>query len=155
MFPELSKKDRALSREDCIKILTETEDGALALIGDNGYPYSVPMSFAYADGKIYLHGLDKGYKMDLMRKNDKVSFSVIGESVNVPEKTSVKFKSVIIFGRARILPDEEKGAGMALISQKYAGDYPEVVEKTTKAFWKAFSVVEIAIEHMTGKWCNP
>lgn len=155
MFPELSKKDRALSREEAIKILTETEDGTLALIGDNGYPYSVPMSFAYADGKIYLHGLNKGYKMDLLRKNDKVSFSVIGESVTVPEKTSVRFKSVIIFGRARILPDEEKGAAIALISKKYSGDYPEVVEKTTKAFWNAFSAMEIEIEQMTGKWCAP
>lgn len=155
MFPELSKKDRALSQEDCVKILSETEDGTLALIGDNGYPYSVPMSFAYADGKIYLHGLNKGYKMDLIRKNDKASFSVIGESVNVPEKTSVKFKSIIIFGRIRILSDEEKGAAIVLISKKYAGGYPELVEKTTKAFWNAFSAMEIEIEHMTGKWCNP
>lgn len=155
MFPELSKKNRALSREEAIRILTETRDGTLALIGENGYPYSVPMSYAYLDGKIYLHGLNKGYKMDMLRKNDKVSFSVIGESMVVPEKTSVKFKSVIIFGRARILPEEEKGAALALISDKYSGDYPEIVAKNTKALWNAFSAVEIDIEHMTGKYCTP
>ncbi len=155
MFRELSKKDRVLSKEEVIRILTETQDGTLAVNGDDGYPYSVPMSFAYADGKIYLHGMNKGYKMDAIAKDGRVSFSVVGESVQVPEKTSVRFKSVIAFGRARIVPDDEKGHGMALIARKYSGAYPEVVEKTTKAFWNAFSVVEITVEHVTGKWCAP
>lgn len=155
MFPELQKKERALSQGEVIQILSQTNDGTLALIGDNGYPYSVPMSFAFYDGKIYMHGLSKGYKMDLLKKNERVSFSVIGESKVIPEKTSVKFKSVIVFGRARVLSENEKGPAMALIAKKYSGDFPEVIEKTTKAFWDLFSAIEIKIDHMTGKWCSP
>ena len=55
-----------MSREECIEILINESRGVLALMGDEDYPYALPMSHVYVDGKIYFHGAMEGHKIDAL-----------------------------------------------------------------------------------------
>ena len=79
MFREMRSKANMLTNEEVENILKTSPNGTLALYGENGYPYSVPVNFVYSDGKIYFHGAAEGYKLDCMKKDPHVSFSVIGK----------------------------------------------------------------------------
>lgn len=52
MFREMRRKRQMLSEDDCKIILREGTSGVLALSGDDGYPYAVPLSYVY-DGRRY------------------------------------------------------------------------------------------------------
>ncbi len=55
MFREMRRNSQQLPQEEVLKILEEGSFGVLALLGDQGYPYGVPVSFVYQDEKIYFH----------------------------------------------------------------------------------------------------
>ena len=55
MFREMRRKGQQLSQEECVQILRAATSGVLAVFGDDGYPYTVPVSHVYADGKIAFH----------------------------------------------------------------------------------------------------
>ena len=109
MFREMKLKREALDEASVKEILEKGTSGVLALQGEDGYPYAVPMSYFY-DGKdkIYFHGAKKGYKMDMVKQCDKASFCVIGKDQVVPEEYTSYFKSVIAFGRVRVMDDEKE-----------------------------------------------
>ena len=79
---------------------------SLALLGDNDYPYAVPISYVYHDGKLYFHSALAGHKVDAILKCDKASFCVIEKDDVQPEKYTTFFRSVIAFGRIHIIEDE-------------------------------------------------
>lgn len=81
MFREMRRKGQELSKSECIDILINEPRGVLALLGDDNYPYSVPMSHVYVDGKIYFHGAKKGHKNDAVKKHDKVSYCVMDKGL--------------------------------------------------------------------------
>ena len=119
MFREMRRFKQALSKEDCIKILEGQNTGVLAVNGDDGYPYAVPMSYIYADGKIYFHSAKSGHKNDAIMRNPKVSFCVTETDVILPKDFTSSFRSVIAFGEARIFEsDEEKRAVMESYTKK-------------------------------------
>ena len=105
MFREMRRKNQELSEEECIEILTNEPRGVLALLGDNDYPYAIPMSHVYVNGKIYFHGAMEGHKHDAMKKHSKVSFCVMDKGVKKEDEWWYTFKSVIVFGKIRILAD--------------------------------------------------
>ena len=108
MFREMRRKNQELSHEDTIQVLKRGTNGVLAVIGDEGYPYGVPLSYVYVDGKIYFHCGLSGHKADAIRSNDKVCFTVIDQDKIVAEELTSYFRSVIVFGRAVILADPEE-----------------------------------------------
>ena len=108
MFREMRRNSQQLPQEEVLKILEEGSFGVLALLGDQGYPYGVPVSFVYQDGKIYFHSAITGHKMDALRGNSKASFCVVSQDVVVPEKYTTMFRSVVAFGRIREITDEEE-----------------------------------------------
>lgn len=153
MFRELRRKVQKLSDEDNLEILARGTSGVLALVGDSGYPYAVPINYVYCDGKIYFHSAIAGHKIDSIRKCDKASFCVIDQDVVVPEKYTTYYKSVIAFGKIRILEDEqEKRRAIEKLAVRF---YPE--DSTTNRnraideVWKSFCMLELSVEHMTGK----
>ena len=85
MFREMRRLKQLLSREIAIDILSRNTSGVLALSGDDDYPYAVPMSYVYADEKIFFHSAKSGHKIDAIRRNEKVSFCVIDQDQIVPE----------------------------------------------------------------------
>ena len=106
MFREMRRFKQALSKEDCIKILEGQNTGVLAVNGDDGYPYAVPMSYIYADGKIYFHSAKSGHKNDAIMRNPKVSFCVTETDVILP-------KDFTLFNYQEVLKME--GIGLAAL----------------------------------------
>ena len=152
MFREMRRKNQALSLEECILILNNGTSGVLAVSGDNDYPYAVPLSYVYHDSKIFFHCAISGHKLDAIARNEKVSFCVIDQDNVVPQEYTTYFRSVIVFGKARILEDEaEKRSALEKLAARYSPDYEQGRLQEIDKQLKRVCVVELAIEHMTGK----
>jgi nitroimidazol reductase NimA-like FMN-containing flavoprotein (pyridoxamine 5'-phosphate oxidase superfamily) len=119
-FREMRRKRQQLSDEDSIDILQKGTSGTLALLGDNNYPYAVPVSDVYHKGKLYFHSAVSGHKIDAIRNCDKASFCVIGQYCVQPKEYTTYFRSVIAFGKIHIIEDEtDKLAAARLLSERY------------------------------------
>lgn len=152
MFRKMRRKNQSLPAAETDEILRSCSSGVLAVSGDDDYPYAVPLSYAYKDGKIYFHCANSGHKLDGIRKNDKVSFSVIASDDVKTEEFTTYYRSVIVFGRARILyNDAEKRAALECLAQKYSPGYFSQGQSMIDKEWDNVCVVEIRVEHMSGK----
>lgn len=152
MFREMRRKKQLLSEAQTIEILQSCTSGVLAVIGDDDYPYAVPLSFAYDNGKLFFHFAKEGHKFDSILKNNKVSFCVI-QTDNVIQKTfTTHFRSAIVFGRARILTeDSEKKYALECLVKKYSPAYITEGQSEIEHSRNRVCVAEVQIEHMTGK----
>ena len=152
MFRKMRRKNQQLSREEAIGILQTCPTGILGLIDDDDYPYTVPLNYVYGDDKLFFHCAKEGHKIDGMRKNDKVTFCVVEQDEVVPKAFATKYRSVVVFGRARILTDDaEKRDALERLVEKYSPDYREEGRHAIEKEWNLVCVVEIRIEHVTGK----
>lgn len=125
-----------LTKSECDAILSKATSGTLALLGDEGYPYAVPMSYVYADGKLYFHSAKNGHKVDAIRRCDKASFCVIAaDDVHSSEFTTY-FQSLIAFGKIQIIEsEEERTYAASLLGTKYnPGDEAGLQKELEKAF---------------------
>ena len=152
MFREMRRKKQELTEERTIEVLNRCTAGTLAVIGDGGYPYSVPLSYVYDGGKIYFHCASEGHKLDAINKDSRVSFSVIDNDQIVQEKYTTYFRSVIVFGKAHVIEDQDaKRTALEKLALKYSPDYREGIADEIDGSFKAVRMVQIDIEHMTGK----
>lgn len=152
MFREMRRKKQLLSREESVAILQKMTSGVLAVAGDDDYPYAVPVSYAYCDNKLYFHSALQGHKVDALARNPKVSFCVIEQDCVVPEEFTTYFRSVIAFGRARILNHPaEKRAALEKLGKRYSPGDPAKLEAEMAKGFDHLLMVEIEIEHLTGK----
>ena len=151
MFREMRRKMQALTAEETAEILKRNTSGVLSLNGDDGYPYGVPLSYVYLDSKLYFHCAGAGHKLDSILKDDKVSFCVIDQDQVVGEEYTTYFRSVIAFGRARVLEGAEKLRPLVELCEKYYPGHLEQTRQKAEHALKNVSIVEVAIEHMTGK----
>lgn len=152
MFRQMRRIRQQLSAEETEAILRDGKTGVLGVNGENGYPYTVPVNFAFEDGKIYFHCAGTGHKWDAIRGNAKVSFCVVDRDDIAPEKFTTLFRSVIAFGKAAVIEDAvEKRHALDLLIEKYAPDDPEAGTAEIEKAWQAVHVVAITIEQATGK----
>ncbi len=152
MVRELRRKNQLLTEKESIDILNRNTSGTLACTGDNGYPYAVPLSYVYSDGKIYFHCAVEGHKLDAIKCNSKVSFCVIDTDDVLPEKFTTRYRSVIAFGNAEIIEDgNEKRKTLELLARKYSPNDDAAIEKEINGAIERTCMVEIDIEYMTGK----
>lgn len=152
MFREMRRKKQLLSEAETIEILQSCTSGVLAVAGDNDYPYAVPLSFAYQDGKLFFHFAKAGHKIDSLVKNNKVSFCVIKTDHVIQKTFTTHFRSVIVFGKARILTEAgEKRYALERLVEKYSPDYITEGQSEIERDWNRVCVAEVTIEHMTGK----
>ena len=153
MFREMRRKKQALPKEDCAAILNRGTSGVLALAGDNDYPYAVPISYVYDGEKLYFHCAKSGHKLDAICRNPKASFCVIDQDKIVSEEYTTYFRSVIVFGKIRILEEDgEKRAAIEKLALKYAPD--DTMENRQEAIekeWKPLCTLEMIPEHISGK----
>ena len=164
-FREMRRKRQQLSEEESIGILQKATSGTLALLGDGGYPYAVPISYVYHDGKLYFHSALTGHKVDAIRKCDKASFCVIEKDDVQPEKYTTFFRSVIAFGRIHIIEDEggthdvdnivggyyEKLEAARMLGNRYNPNQDEALQKEIESGLSRMLVIRFDIEHLTGK----
>ena len=152
MFREMRRKKQLLPEEVSIRILEDNTSGVLAVYGDDGYPYAVPLSYVYDDFKIYFHSAISGHKIDAIKCNPKVSFCVIDQDEIVPEKYTTYFRSVIVFGNATILErEEDKRKAIETLAAKYS---PNQVQGRMDEIEKSIDhlcMIELSIDSMTGK----
>ena len=155
MFREMRRKKQLLSEEESIKILNEATAGVLAVSGDDGYPYAVPMSYVYYDGKIIFHGAKAGHRFDSVKKEPKCSFCVTAQDEIHPELYTTFFKSVIVFGKIRIVEDEsEIRRYTEILAEKYNPTATaEFRDAEIDRFFNALCIYELTAEHITGKQC--
>lgn len=152
MFREMRREKQLLSEAETIAILQSCTSGVLAVSGDDDYPYAVPLSYAYKDGKLFFHFAKAGHKLDGIEKNDKVSFCVIQTDHVIQETFTTHFRSAIVFGRARILTaDSEKKFALECLIEKYSPDYISEGQAEMARSWDRVCLAEVQIEHMTGK----
>ena len=153
MFREMRRKRQELTETECVEILKRNTSGVLAVSGDDGYPYAVPLSYVYDGGVLYFHCAKNGHKLDAINSNDKVSFCVVYQDHVVPEEYTTYFRSVIVFGRASIIDqdDEIRDAIEKLSIKYYPNDNKENRDFFINKEYAALCMVKIEIEHMTGK----
>ena len=152
MFREMRRKKQLLSKEETIEILKVCTSGVLGVTGDNDYPYTVPVSYIFKDDKLFFHCAKEGHKIDSIKRNDKVTFCVIEKDEIIQKTFTTHFRSVCIFGRARILTDDsEKRYVLKSLVEKYAHDYIEEGQQEIESGLNRVCLVEVKIEHMTGK----
>ncbi|MGI6218189.1 MAG: pyridoxamine 5'-phosphate oxidase family protein [Coriobacteriales bacterium] len=152
MFREMRRKRQQLPEEECVAILERGTSGVLAVLGDDGYPYAVPISYVYTNGKIYFHCAREGHKVDAIRTCEKVSFCVVDKDEVIPEKYTTLYRSVIAFGRARIVEDEdEKLSSAEALGDKYYPNHPKELEAEISCGIDRMLMVRIDIDHLTGK----
>lgn len=152
MFRNMRRFKQLLSNEESEEILKKCTSGVLAVHGDDGYPYAVPLSYTYKDGKILFHCAKEGHKIDSIKNDDKVSFCVIEKDEVVAEEFLTLYSSVIVFGRARVLTDDlEKKDALWDLGKKYSPGLDNETQKEIEATWNSVCLVEVKVEHITGK----
>ncbi len=152
MFREMRRKKQKLSESETIEILESCTSGVLAVTGDNDYPYAVPLSYAYKNGKLFFHFAKEGHKIDGIKNNDKVSFCVIKTDDVIPKDFNTHYRSAIVFGRARFLTeDSEKKYALECLVEKYSPDHIKEGQSEIEQEWNRVCAAEVKIEHMTGK----
>lgn len=154
MFRPMRRSDKELAREDAVAIMEKATNGVLAVDGDEGYPFAVPISFVYEEDKIAFHCAMEGQKVDAIKKNPKVSFCVVDTDDIIPEKFTTRFKSAIAFGKARLFTEGSEFLwAMKAIGRKYSPK--QIDNKSFDKYMKAeegnFYAVVIDVEHITAK----
>ena len=148
----MRRKRQQLSNEESIGLLQEATAGTLALLGDGGYPYAVPLSYVYADGHLYFHSALSGHKVDAIKNCAKASFCVIAQDQVKPQEYTTYFRSVIAFGNIHIVEDpEEKLAIARLLGNRYNPHQDEALQRELDHGLSRMLALRFDIEHLTGK----
>jgi len=152
MFRQMRRANQQLSHEESCHILHECSSGVLALSGDEGYPYALPISYVFTGEKLIFHCAKTGHKIDAVRRCEKASFCVIAKDDVQPEEYTTRYRSVIVFGRMRILENEDLiiSAATALAEKYYPGHLKEH-EAYIARYLSSLCVMEMDIEHISGK----
>ena len=151
MFRPMRRHKQLLSMEGTKAVLDRCTSGVLSCIGDNDYPYGIPLSYIYYNDRIYFHCGKEGHKIDAIRKNPKVSFTVIDADKIVSAEYTSYFRSVIAFGKARVTEGDEWLKAFTVLCDKYSGDRSkEEIDKKILGCTRSH-VIAIDIEHITGK----
>lgn len=152
MFREMRRNDKARSKEDTVRMLSEASFGTLAINSIDGYPYSVPVSYSYVDDKIYFHGAKSGLKYESLQDGGRVSFSVVLADDVQPDKFTTLYRSAIIYGNCREVTDgDELKKAYDTIIDKYSKGFEKEGMDYIREHGAATVVFCIDIEHMTGK----
>ena len=152
MFRQMRRKRQQLAEVESSAILQKATSGTLALLGDDDYPYAVPISYVYHEGKLYFHSALEGHKIDAIRKCDKASFCVIEQDNVQPENYTTFFRSVIAFGRIHIIEDAQEKLEIArMLGNRYNPNQDEALQKELESGLSRMLAIRFDIEHLTGK----
>lgn len=153
MFRELLNKNQMLSNGECLELLKNETRGVLSVLGDDDYPYGMPMNHWYneEDGKIYFHCGKTGHRLDALKRHDKVSFCVYDQGVRNEGEWALHVKSVIVFGRMEIIDDMEQIVDITTkLSHKFTLD-DAYIKKEIELYGHRTLLLQLTPEHMCGK----
>ena len=152
MFRKMRRNPiQMLCQDENIEILKKATSGVLSVF-DGEYPYGVPLSYTMVGDKLYFHSAKKGHKIEAIENNANASFTVIETDDIVGAELTTYFRSVIVFGKVRILEgDDEKKAALMALADKYCKGYEEKASAEADELMKAVNVLVFDIEHISGK----
>lgn len=139
-----------LPAEEVERILLHGKYCVLAVSGDAGYPYAVPVNYVYDGTAIYIHSAVQGHKIDALKRNPKCSLCIVDKDDVIPEEFTSYFRSVIAFGEARFIEStDEKVAVLRLLGEKYSPGIDPTAE--INRFIKTVCIIKISIKSVSGK----
>lgn len=153
MFRELTRKNKQISTEACIELLKSETRGILSVLGDDDYPYGMPMNHWYneEDGMIYFHCGNVGHRLDALKKHDKVSFCTYDKGYRNEGEWAWRVKSVIVFGRIEIIDDMETIIDITTkLSHKFTQD-DELIQREIEKCAHRTLLLKLTPEHICGK----
>lgn len=162
LMKPMRRSKQQLNEAACREILTRSRECVLALAGSDatdGFPYAVPVNYAVredSDGTLHLliHCAPVGAKLDAIAADPRVSVCVISQGDVVPEEFTTHFKSVVAFGRARLVEDgEARHAALRALAAKYCPGLPEESTEAEIARFPRTAIIDVTLEHVTGKQC--
>ena len=156
MFREITRIKQKLSDEECAEVLRTEVRGVLSVLGDDGYPYGMPLNHYYneEDGCLYFHSGKKGHKIDAMAREPKASFCVYDRGYRREGEWALNVNSVVVFGRISLVTDEEKARIICeRICRKFTDDEAYLRKELRNALPRV-QCLELTIDHMTGKLVN-
>ena len=156
MFRKMRRFNQQITDAECIEILKNTKRGVLSLLGEDGYPYGIPIDHWYCeeDGRIYFHGAKEGHKIDAIKACDKASYCVYDEGFRKEGEWALNITSVITFGRIRLVEDEDTARKICTELVKKFTDDEDYLEKELQNAFPRVQCLELITEHMTGKLVN-
>ena len=153
IFRPIRKKKNEISVEEAKKLLHESRRGVLALHGDHGYPYAIPVNYLYDEEqeRILFHGAKAGHKVDALRACNKVCFTIYGNERIKEEAWAPYLQSVLVFGKCHLVEDTE--TAMEILRQFARKYYPseDLVNHEIEASGQAVQIFQIDIDHLSGK----
>lgn len=153
MFREMRRAKQKLEIDECKKLLKNTKRAFLAVCGDDDYPYTLPINYYYdeKDNAIYFHSAICGHKIDSIKRNNKVSLSIIGEEYKDDEGYFYYVKSVIVFGKVEIVENEDIRYNKLLnFGMKYFPSKEYTIDELKQSMARAL-LIKIDILHISGK----
>lgn len=153
MFREMRRIKQKLPKAECEEVLKRGSSGVLALCGDGGYPYAVPLNYVYCGDRILFHCAKSGHKIDALKSNSKASFCVVDADEVIPSEYLTLYRSVIVFGKIHIIEDvSEKRTAIERFARRFS---PLESEEDRAAeidrSWSGLCMLELEIEHISGK----
>ncbi len=145
-----------ITESECLEVLKNETRGVLALHGEEGYPYAIPMNHWYSEenGKLYFHGAKEGHKIDSLLKNDKVCYTVFDKGYRKEGEWALNVKSVVIFGRIKTVTDKDEQINICTNLCKKFTDDEDYLNKEIENAIPRVLCLELTPEHMTGKLVN-
>lgn len=156
MFREIIRIKQKLPLEECIRVLKNETRGVLALLGDNDYPYAVPLNHYYSeeDNALYFHSGKTGHKIDAIKKHNKASFCVYDKGYTKEGEWSLNVSSVIVFGTIEFVEDRDKIYQICRsLSYKFTDD-DKYIDDEIKRSGPNTALFKLNIEHISGKLVN-
>ena len=114
-----------IADSECKEILKNEKCRVLSLLGDDGYPYGLPLSHFYNEeaNKIYFHSAKEGNKIDAIKNYDKAILCVYDSGYRKEGDWALNIKSVIVFGKIRLVTDESLVREICTkLTQKFTDD---------------------------------
>ncbi len=144
--------NRKMSMEDVETLLLNNKIASLAVNGDDGKPYVIPIHYIYDKGALYFHSAKYGYKMDALAKDNRVCLTIMGETHVINEKFTAAFESVVIEGHAEFVEDPSERQYLAEeMIRRWTGGFTEAGQAMIDKTIKRTAFVRICIDAMTGK----
>lgn len=151
-FRKMRRFKQELTQAENEEVLANNTSGVLALLGDEDYPYALPLSYVYWQGNIYFHSALDGHKIEAINKHDKASFCVIDQDDVIPEMFTTKFRSVIAFGKIRIVSDmAELRPMLEVLAKRYTPNDDQGIKKEIDENIMRTAMIELKVEHLSGK----
>ncbi len=150
---EMRRKNRQITPKETEAILEKGIYGTLAMVDDGRGVAAVPLSYVWHSGNIYFHSAMKGHKVDNLRQDGRVCFTVVGDvqAVYIDDFTTY-YESAIVYGRAEPVTDrQEKSDALMALCKKYLAERIQYAPRDIEKYDKSTAVYRLVSEGISGK----